>query len=71
MGKDYLIDTNVVSDFLRSAFPEQGMLFLANLIDLVPNISIITKIELLSFNAAQNEGSLIENFISNSHIFDL
>lgn len=62
MGKEYLIDTNGVSDFLRKAFSEEGMSFLASVIDNIPNISVITKIELLSFNAPTEEVSVSRRF---------
>ncbi len=71
MGKEYLIDTNGISDFLRKAFSEEGMNFLASVIDNIPNISVITKIELLSFNAPTEEASVLEDFVINANIFEL
>lgn len=71
MGKEYLIDTNGVSDFLRKAFSAEGMKFLATVIDNIPNVSVITKIELLSFNAPLEEASVLEDFVINANIFEL
>jgi hypothetical protein len=48
MGQ-YLIDTNVVSDYFSASFSDVGMEFMDAVIDAVPNISVITQIELLCF----------------------
>ncbi len=71
MGKEYLIDTNAVSDFLKNAFTEAGMKFLGTIIDEIPNISVITQIELLSFNAPSEEALILEDFVSNANIYEL
>jgi len=47
----YLIDTNSVIDYLGKKLPAVGMNFMNNVINGVPNVSVIAKIELLSFNA--------------------
>lgn len=43
----YLIDTNVVSDYLSASYSPAGTAFMDNVIDAIPNMSIITQIELL------------------------
>lgn len=48
----YLIDTNVGIDYLGKKLPLSGMNFMNGIIDDVPNVSVITKIEVLGFNAA-------------------
>lgn len=49
MGKNYLIDTNVIIDFAKNQLPEHSTSFIADLIDNEPKISVINKIELLWF----------------------
>jgi predicted nucleic acid-binding protein len=49
MGKRYLIDTNVIIDFSANRIPKAGSILLTRCFDEVPQISIITKIELLGF----------------------
>lgn len=45
MGQQqYLIDTNVVIDYLGNKLPANGMHFMNGVIDAIPNISVITKI---------------------------
>jgi len=51
VGKGYLIDTNVVIDYLDNKLPASGMSFMHRIVDSVPNVSVITKIEVLRFNA--------------------
>jgi hypothetical protein len=45
----YLIDTNVVIYYLGNNLTPKGMNFMNNIIDVIPNISVITQIEVLSF----------------------
>ena len=46
MGQ-YLIDTNIISDYLLASLPSNGLQFMDNIIDAVPNFSVISQIELL------------------------
>lgn len=56
------MDTNAVIDYLGKNLPESGMLFMNSAIDAVPNISVITKIEVLGFNAPDEHYGLLTNF---------
>jgi predicted nucleic acid-binding protein len=47
----FLIDTNVISDYLSGSMPENGLILIDEIIDAIPNISIIIQIELLCWNA--------------------
>lgn len=50
MEQKYLIDTNVVSDYLSGSFSKSGMLLMDVVINATPKISIITQIELLCWD---------------------
>lgn len=67
----YLIDTNVLSDFMNNSFSEKGMDFLSNLIDNEPEISLITRIELLCWKTNFESEFWIKEFILNSKIIPL
>lgn len=67
----YLIDTNCVIDYLGNKFPSTGMAFMNNIIDAVPNISVITKIELLGFNTTEEHYQTLTDFINDSVVLDL
>lgn len=69
MGTQYLIDSNAVTDFLSGKFSENGMSFLGKIIDLTPNISVITRIEILSF-ITQNS-RLLNKFVEISNVIAL
>lgn len=69
--QQYLIDTNVVIDYLGERLPVNGMDFMNNIIDAGPNISVVTKIEVLGFNAAKDHEQLLQEFISDSNITEL
>jgi predicted nucleic acid-binding protein len=68
----YLIDTNVIANFTSVKFSQKAMDFLAEVIDETPNISVITKIEALSWRSAipQEEAS-IKSFVNYSDIIAL
>jgi predicted nucleic acid-binding protein len=65
--EQYLIDTNVVSD----SFSINAIRFLDNIIDSVPNLSIITQIELLSWKIDNSIAVKIEDFITDSTIHNI
>ncbi len=67
----YLIDTNAVIDYLGRKLPLSGMAFMNNIIDAVPNISVITKIELLGFNTSAEHYQTLTDFVNDSVVLDL
>jgi predicted nucleic acid-binding protein len=68
MGTKYLLDTNTVIDFMGSKLPEKARKKLAKIIDIEINISVINKIELLSFTKVDQD---LIDFISYSNIYPL
>ncbi len=44
MGKQYLIDSNVVIDYLAGKLQNDGLLFMNQIINNIPAISVVTKI---------------------------
>ena len=67
----YLIDTNVVIDYLGSKLPLAGMGFMDVIINAIPNVSIVTKIEILGFNASEEHYRLLTNFMDDAVVFEL
>ena len=67
----YLIDTNTVIDYLARKIPNEGMSFMNEVVNLIPNISIITKIEVLGFNTSAENSLLLTSFMNDASIFDL
>jgi predicted nucleic acid-binding protein len=59
----YLIDSNAIIDYLSAALPEEGMLWLSNIINDSPVISVMTKIEVLGFKNTVDTDTLLNNFI--------
>ncbi|MBS1486841.1 MAG: type II toxin-antitoxin system VapC family toxin [Bacteroidetes bacterium] len=64
----FLIDSNSVIDYLGNKLPSKGVVFMNGVIDAVPNISVITKIEVLGFSANKKHTQLLEDFIADSNI---
>lgn len=69
--EQYLIDTNVISGYLSASFTNEGMLFLDNVIDAVPNLSVISQIELLCWDTDTLTSENVESFISDSRILNI
>ncbi len=66
-----LIDTNVIIDYLGSKLPDSGMDFMNTVIDAVPNVSVVTKIEVLGFNAPEQHYKTLSDFINDATVLDL
>jgi predicted nucleic acid-binding protein len=69
--EQYLIDTNVVSDYFSASFHNAGMALMDIAIDATPNISIITQIELLCWNTDAVTTQNVKNFIADCIILDI
>ena len=69
--EQYLIDTNVVSDYFSASLPAFGLTLLDNAINAIPNISIITQIELLCWNTDSTTEQNVKRFISDSIVLDI
>ena len=67
MGKEYLIDTNSVIDYLDNKLPDNAN----ELIDSIDSkISVITRMELLAWPGADEQQTLIlDEFINASEVF--
>lgn len=67
----YLIDTNVVIDYLGNRLPLAGMDFMHGVMNNMPAISVITKIELLGLNTNPAHYQILENFVQDLTLFEL
>lgn len=69
--EQYLIDTNVLSDYFAASLPPEGMLFMDDVINAVPNLSIITQIELLCWSTDAPTEQTVKQFIADSRILNI
>ena len=69
--EQYLIDTNVVSDYFTASFPAGGLKLMDTVFDSVPNISVITQIELLCWQTDTLNELKVKEFISDSVIIEI
>ncbi len=69
--QNYLIDTNVVIDYLGNKISSEGMQFMNNVVDAIPNISVITKIEVLGFNTTDEQYQILTDFMDDAIVFEL
>jgi len=70
MGQKYLLDTNVVLDFMGRKLPENSKVLLSKIIDDQINISAINKMELLGFKYVEQNLIAFVNFSEVYHIDD-
>jgi len=71
MGQKYLIDSNVLIDYMANLLPEKGSDFVENLFNSQFLISVVTKIEVLGYNDLPHKMSAMRNFVSLSDILPL
>lgn len=66
--EQYLIDTNVISDFLTNSLNDRGTAFISNILDTEPIISFVTQIELLSWKADEQSENIIASFVKGCEV---
>ena len=72
MGKRYLLDSNTVIDYIAGLHPDKSVQWLNQIIDEEINVSIITKIEVLSFEPEKDDNyTTLVDFFEASNIFEL
>jgi len=71
MGQQYLIDSNAVIDYLSGKLPVKGMSFMNQVINDIPNISVMTKIEVLGYKTITEAYQLLTGFVGDSVVFGL
>ena len=70
--EQYLIDNNVISSYFSRSFSTRAMDFVADVIDHIPNISVITEIEALSWiSPDKSKETIIRAFINDANILPL
>jgi predicted nucleic acid-binding protein len=65
------MDTNAVIDYLGNKIPSPGMGFINTVMNTKPQVSIITKIEVLGFNAPDEHYRLLTHFMNDVKVLDL
>lgn len=71
MGAQYLIDSNAVIDYLSGKLSRNGMIFMDDVVNAIPKVSVITKIEVLGYNTAPSDYLLLVNFMDDVDILEL
>lgn len=67
----YLIDTNAIIDYLGNKLPATGKAFMDIIINAIPNVSVISKIEVLGFNTPDEHYKLLIDFMNDATVLDL
>jgi len=72
MGKRYLLDSNTIIDYIAGLYPYKVEQWLNQIVDEEINVSIITKIEVLSFDPDKDDNyQILADFFETSNIFGL
>ena len=72
MGTRYLLDSNTVIDYIARLHPDKGRQWLNPIIDEEINVSVITQIEVLSFDPGKDDNyPVLVDFFETASIFDL
>ena len=71
MGR-YLIDNNVIANYFAGTFSEKAVDFLSTIINETPYLSVVTKIEALSWRSVnQMKEVAVKSFVNYSNIIPL
>jgi len=71
MGQGHLLDSNVIIDFLSGVLPANGMRFVSDIVNAIPQVSAISKIELLRFTHTPANEQVLEDFIKESVVLPI
>lgn len=71
MGQQFLIDSNVIIDYLAGKIPAPKMDFMNDVINNFPSVSVISKIEVLGFKATAEELKPLEGFFTDVTVLEL
>jgi predicted nucleic acid-binding protein len=72
MGKRYLLDSNTVIDYIAGLYSDKAVQWLNQLIDEEIKVSVVTKIEVLSFDPDKDDNyPVLIDFFGASNIFEL
>jgi len=72
MGKRYLLDSNAVIDYIAGLYSEKAVQWLNQIVDEEINVSVLTKIEVLSFDPDKDSCyPVLVDFFEISNIFEL
>jgi predicted nucleic acid-binding protein len=71
VGTECLIDSNIVIGYLDRTLPPKGMEIMSSIIDEIPQVSVITKIEVLRYNTSIDGYKVISDFISECKVLQL
>lgn len=64
----YLIDNNVISSYFSGDYSQTAMDFVAGILDQIPNISVITQIEALSWRSGDvKKEAIVKDFIEDAN----
>ncbi|CCH02493.1 hypothetical protein FAES_4494 [Fibrella aestuarina BUZ 2] len=68
----YLIDSSAISQYLEARMPESGLQFMDNVFAIESNLSVITQIELLTWQPPETDlAEKITIYIDDSTVFEL
>ena len=71
MELKFLLDSNAIIDFLGAKYPAEGMNLVNSAVDDIPNISIISKIEVLSYKTNEEEYEWLQSFFKDALVIEL
>jgi len=71
MEPRYLIDSNAVIDYLMGKLPDSSLVFMNEVINNIPNVSVITKIEVLGFNDTSDSMTLLKDFFNDASVLGI
>lgn len=70
--EQFLIDNNVISSYFSGELPDKSLLFIGKVFDQIPNISVITQIQALSWiSSDKRKENIVMSFVEEANILPL
>ena len=70
--EQYLIDNNIISHYLAGTYSSNCLEFISKVFDAIPNISVITEIEALSWvHIDKVKEAIIKELVSDSNVISI
>jgi predicted nucleic acid-binding protein len=69
--EQYLIDTNVISHYFSATISADKIIFMDSIFDAIPNLSVISQIELLCWFTDSQTTEKVKSFISESMVLNI
>ena len=71
MARSHLLDSNSIIDFIGKKLPDEQMTVMKGILRNIPNVSVISQIEVLGYSVDEVTENIFKDFFEDSNIFHI